>query len=649
MRVQTVSPRYFRWFIAGIFLITLAYFAQTSNAQTSVGGVVFADNNSNGQRDNGEGGVPNVKVSASASGQLLNRTTGADGTYPAFVLPNGSAQIWVTVPAGCRATTAGSVAVANATPSSVNFGLSCGNQGSPAPSGGGQTTPPPTNGLVARYNFNEESGTATVDGIAGNNGQTQGNVQRIAGKNGNAVALFGGTVNMPATAQNSLGGGDLTIATWVKTSDSSGVKSILDKRETINAPDSTSKLVGYHLFLNNGQVGVQLADGNGNTALCGGASPSCTNYIGSNTWVADGQWHLLTVTIDRNNPQGLNIYVDGRLRNTLNPTNRQGSLANNAPIVLGGGFNVTLDDFLLYNRALSAGEVASLAGGGVVVVAPQPTVAPVATPRPSFNCNVVTQVPASECRFLVEFYISTGGQNWIRKDGWLQWEEVCAWFGVYCENGHVSEINLHGNQLGGTLPFGWGALTNLTKLRLNDNFIFGQIPNDMGNMPRLAWLFLNNNRLTGSIPTSLGNPMNFDLLVLNDNNLSGKIPESLGNLKNLQWLLLQNNQITGAIPLTIRDMPRLSSLDVSNNNIYGPLPRELGTLGSLQTLEVDNNAGMFGPIPKSFLLLPALRHFRYHATGLCEPREPDFAEWIGRFEERYVSRTGRPCPAGWTE
>jgi hypothetical protein len=46
-----------------------------------------------------------------------------------------------------------------------------------------------------------------------------------------------------------------TIDAWIKTSQQTGVVVILDKRSTPSAP------VGYHLFLSNGKLGLQLADG----------------------------------------------------------------------------------------------------------------------------------------------------------------------------------------------------------------------------------------------------------------------------------------------------------------------------------------------------------------------------------------------------
>ncbi|NEP61700.1 MAG: LamG domain-containing protein [Symploca sp. SIO2G7] len=88
----------------------------------------------------------------------------------------------------------------------------------------------------------------------------------------------------------------------------------------------------------------------------------------SNFSVADGEWHQVTVTVDRNNTTGGKWYVDGVLVNTFNPTGRQGSLSNSKALRLGrrsdsnsaGFFNGSLDEVKLFDSALSASEVQSI-------------------------------------------------------------------------------------------------------------------------------------------------------------------------------------------------------------------------------------------------------------------------------------------------
>jgi hypothetical protein len=112
-------------------------------------------------------------------------------------------------------------------------------------------------------------------------------------------------------------------------------------------------------------LGLQIADG---------LNPSTggwENFI-SNEFVADGKWHHIVVTVDRNNPQGGIFYIDCRQAQvgnnmTFNPTGRQGSLDNNSALYFGRqSFAATnfwsgaVDEFSIYNRMLSAAEVHAL-------------------------------------------------------------------------------------------------------------------------------------------------------------------------------------------------------------------------------------------------------------------------------------------------
>jgi Leucine-rich repeat (LRR) protein len=66
-------------------------------------------------------------------------------------------------------------------------------------------------------------------------------------------------------------------------------------------------------------------------------------------------------------------------------------------------------------------------------------------------------------------------------------------------------LDLHNNQLIGTIPPEIGNLTNLTSLRLDDNQLTGEIPSEIGNLTNLNSLFLDNNQLSGIIPDEICN------------------------------------------------------------------------------------------------------------------------------------------------
>jgi hypothetical protein len=148
---------------------------------------------------------------------------------------------------------------------------------------------------------------------------------------------------------------------------------------------------------------------------------------------------------------------------------------------------------------------------------------------PPIDCNTVTEIPTAQCEALVALYDSTDGDNWTNNDGWKTTDTPCSWFGVYCENGVVTAIDLDNNNLTGTLP-DWSALT------------------------RLQELLLGHNKITETVP-ELSNLTNLKVLSLKYNDLSGAIPE-LSHLSQLTTLWLEGNNLTGSIP----DLSGLSSL-----------------------------------------------------------------------------------------
>lgn len=163
----------------------------------------------------------------------------------------------------------------------------------------------------------------------------------------------------------------------------------------------------------------------------------------------------------------------------------------------------------------------------------------------TFISTPVLAVPASERDALIALFNSTNGDNWVDNTNWNSSELVGNWQGIRTTNiggvGHVSEINLGGNNLTGTMPTEIGNFPELTYLGLWGNLITGNIPPEIGNLGNLKTLDITPNTFSGSIPDEIGNLVNLEVLWLNQNGLTGTIPSSFQNLINLRELYLMGS------------------------------------------------------------------------------------------------------------
>ena len=204
----------------------------------------------------------------------------------------------------------------------------------------------PPNNIQALYAF---EGNAQDSSGSGNHG-TPTLVSYVTGKVGSQAAQFSGTgsyVLIPRSIQD-----DFTVAMWVKTTDTAGSagaqwwngKGLVDGEVGGGGADWGTAIVNGKFVLGVGSV-------SGDTTLA------------SQVNINDGAWHHVAATRDNTNGATA-VYVDGILRGsgtgptgsrTFPPGLRIGSLQT------GNNFlNGTLDDVRLYDRVLSAGEIAGL-------------------------------------------------------------------------------------------------------------------------------------------------------------------------------------------------------------------------------------------------------------------------------------------------
>ena len=273
---------------------------------------------------------------------------------------------------------------------------------------------------------------------------------------------------------------------------------------------------------------------------------------------------------------------------------------------------------------------------------------------------------SSDRSALVHFYHATDGPNWKNNTNWLTDEPLEKWHGISVNSaGHVERIWLFGNDLKGDIPGSLASLPHLKVLALSDSLLTGTIPAELGdlasleriiltfskisgsipsslsNLSKLKVLDLQYNQLTGGIPSSLDNLSDLAYLRLTGNPLGGSIPSSLGRLDKLQRLYLSGTGLTGSIPSSFGGLTSLIELYMAGNSLTGSIPKELGTLKRFISLRVTDNAGLTGPLPRTFLDLEMQALYLF-GTQVCIPRDLEFEEWQFSFYTRYAMN----CKAG---
>ncbi|MDP2715650.1 S8 family serine peptidase [Rheinheimera sp.] len=235
-------------------------------------------------------------------------------------------------------------------------------------------------------------------------------------------------------------------------------------------------------------------------------------------------------------------------------------------------------------------------------------------PRNNSYCtdNNVSEIPLAECNALVQLYYDTQGQNWQRRDNWLTTNLPCAWYGITCNGGSVTGIDLRENRLFGNIAAGFSQLSELESLNLRFNSLTGTFPQAILQLSKLQTLDLWSNALEGTIPAALGNLSALVNLDLSFNRFSGELPPALANLSALQQLFVEDNQLSGAIPSGLGQLSQLRILWLANNNFSGTLPQTLTGLSQLLA-------------------------FSFAGTELCAPVNQQFGDWLAGLEELEVN------------
>ncbi len=254
------------------------------------------------------------------------------------------------------------------------------------------TTPPANayaaavarDGAVSHWRFEESSGTRARDAVGWDDLDVLGSVTRgVAGPpgTGNAYGFNGTNAQFATTRTHQRGPHQLSLEAWFRTSSTRGGK-IIGLGDAATSVGSI--MLDRHVYL----------DANG--TLVFGVRPAGTQIIRSPRSYTDGQWHHVVATLSG---AGMRLYVDGALVASRADVTRGAPIRGHwrvAGDTLTGWSNRPASDYLsgqvdevaVYERALTAAQVAEHHALGRGQAAPDPEPEPSVLARDAFGRQV---------------------------------------------------------------------------------------------------------------------------------------------------------------------------------------------------------------------------------------------------------------------
>jgi DUF1680 family protein len=258
-----------------------------------------------------------------------------------------------------------------------------------------------TTNPVVHYKFDETSGTTAADSSGNGKNATLTSATWAAGKINNAVSMSGSTqyVSMPTGIISTLN--DFSIATWVK------LNAVTTWTRIFDIGTGTT----VYMFL------TPTAGSTIRYAITTGGSGS-EQRINGTAALTSGTWKHVAVTLSGST--GI-LYVDGvQVGTNTSMTLKPSSLGSTTKNYIGKSqyadpyLNGLVDDFRIYDRALSAAEVQALFAGATP--APTPTPTPTVTPGgPTATPTPTTTVTPTPTPTPTSAPVTPPSSNWVVK------------------------------------------------------------------------------------------------------------------------------------------------------------------------------------------------------------------------------------------
>lgn len=198
----------------------------------------------------------------------------------------------------------------------------------------------PTNGLLAAWHFDENTGTTASDATGNHNGVIN-SASWVSGIRGSALQFDGNVshIQIPNTGFNPVGN-SISFSLWFRLNAVGNSGSFIYQNVKYNVSIDAQGRVGFALY----------------TPLWKAVNSGYSSRI------LDTDWHHVVMTYDGTT---MNVFLDGQHRTyTSNSGNLQSTPASvyigkEGPI---NPFNGTIDEILMYNRALTDSEVLEIYG-----------------------------------------------------------------------------------------------------------------------------------------------------------------------------------------------------------------------------------------------------------------------------------------------